>query len=420
MKFLVIFGFLFAVGSHAKANEFIPLMKRKPRELIDHPYKALPNRTAQRLAKAELLIGESEYDLALDKLNRLEKYLKKRHFELAQVYRVKGFLYAQQERYHKAAKYFKKFIDLDVSPKIPTLAVLLSYGQIQGSLKNYKQAIIALQDYISNSDTPRPEVHVMYAQTLALVKLYPNALATLKKAISLSEVAREPWYQLQVALHYELKHKKSAAKTLLTMINLFPDKKKYWKQLSGIFMELGEHRFALAVLELAHKRKQLTQENEINQLVSLYLFLDMPYKAAILLSQSLQNKMLTRTEQNYLKLADSFIAAQELDKALPALKQAALLGGNGNIFLRQGLIYIEKEMWQDAANSIQAALSKGGLDEPGFAYLYLGVAHLKLDNLQEARNHFKKAAGFKKSKPQAKQWLSYMDEQESQMKMARH
>jgi hypothetical protein len=54
------------------------------------------------------------------------------------------------------------------------------------------------------------------------------------------------------------------------------------------------------------------------------------------------------------------------------------------------------------------ALNRGGLAEPGNAYLLLGIAHYENARPQEAKAAFDKASRYKKSRKNASQWLSYL------------
>jgi hypothetical protein len=71
-------------------------------------------------------------------------------------------------------------------------------------------------------------------------------------------------------------------------------------------------------------------------------------------------------------------------------------------------LHIERETWKPAATALNKALSRGGLAEPGNAYLLQGIAHYESAHRQLAREAFEQARRFDKVRDNARQWLAYL------------
>src|SRR5690625_6304843 len=70
-------------------------------------------------------------------------------------------------------------------------------------------------------------------------------------------------------MHFELEEYSEAADVLKILINMNPDKKDYWLQLSAIYSQLDRERDSLGVLSMAHRRGLFDKETEYMQLAGL-------------------------------------------------------------------------------------------------------------------------------------------------------
>ncbi len=89
----------------------------------------------------------------------------------------------------------------------------------------------------------------------------------------------------------------------------------------------------------------------------------MPYKAAEVLENGIQDGIIEPSKHYWTIVAESWYAAEELEKSLVAYEQAGKAASDGDIDLRRGYILIDLERWSAALDSLNLALQKGGLDE---------------------------------------------------------
>ena len=250
----------------------------------------------------------------------------------------------------------------------------------------------------------------MFGATLyAQLKQYKKAIKSIKTAISIAPKPKESWYQLLLAMYYQEKQYSKAASVLETMVVLWPDQEKYWKQLSGVYFTLKKNRKALAVLELANKRGFLEEEKELMNLVNMYLFQDIPYKAALLLEKEIEAGRIPDTGENLQKLGESWMQAKENDKALEYLKKAAEEQKKGKLFLQIAQLYTDKESWSRVIEFSNKALAAGGLSNPGTAHLLKGMAYFEQGKRESALAAFSKGSRYPKSQKQAGQWINHIN-----------
>lgn len=369
--------------------------------------QTLSELTYKRLTKVHELIGEEQYGEALERLEKLEKSVRRNDYENAMVLQTYGFIWAQKGNYSRAASYFQKAIDLGSLPDHQVEQMKYSLGQFHVAVEEYRKGIKVLEEYMRTAKTAiPPEARVLLATAYAQTKQYRRALPPLSKAIRESKKPKESWLQLKLAMHYELKDYKSSAKTLLLLVSRFPVKKDYWKQLSGMFLELRKNADALAILALAERQGLLDADKELVNLTNLFLFLEIPYKAGKLLDNALRTGQVKATEKRYELLANAWLGAKETDKAIAALEQAGKTTSDGELVLRLAYLYVEKEAWPKVIPTLQKA-RKLGVKEPGNTALLQGIAATEMGDHTAAIKAFSAAMKYDKTREQAAAWLQH-------------
>ena len=102
-------------------------------------------------------------------------------------------------------------------------------------------------------------------------------------AIGKSLEPKDSWYQLYYRVLFELKKFDSAEKVLLGMISRDPTKKQLWRMLASHYLQLERGTDALAALMIAHGNELIDGEKDLEQIVSLYSYIDVPEKSARML-----------------------------------------------------------------------------------------------------------------------------------------
>ena len=381
----------------------------------ENPKKAtgsLSESTYRRRTKIQEDIGEKKYREAIEQLDKLVGRVEKNDYEYALVMQTYGFAYSAQNQYAKAAETFQKAIDKDALPQEPQELMLFNVGQLYMAGDEIDKGLKTLLKYVNTACSPIPaEAYILIANAYAEKKQYSKALPWVDKAIA-TKGAKTPesWYQLKLAMHYEQRQFKSASQVLVTLISKFPIKEQYWKQLSGVFLEMKDDEESLAVLALAERQGFLDTEKEINNLVNVYLFMDIPFKAANVLEAAMASGKVERNYENLKRLGTAWQLARVDDKAITVLSQAAEAGKDGDMWMQIGQIYVGQEEWDKAISSLDKAVAQGA-SRSGEANLLLGVSYWNKGQNGPAREAFRKAQRYNKTKQQANTWLAHLSSQ---------
>jgi len=368
----------------------------------------LSERSYKRLAQIHELIGDEKYAEALKLLDPLYAGVGHNDYEKAIILQTYGYIYASQNRYREAIKYMEQCLAIDILPEQATQNMIFNVAQLYMAIEDYKRGLQTLEEWFKTAENPPPNAYALAATAYAQLQKFRQAVPYIKKAVETSDDPKESWFQLWLAMHYELKEYPQAAAVLEEMVRRFPDREKYWKQLSTIYLELKQDGKALSALELAYAQGYLRTENELVQLANLYMYQGIPYEAAQVLQHGLDKGIIKPDKKHWEALGNAYMEARENEKAIPALQKAAEASDDGDIDLRVAYLFLEKEQWDKAADSLAHAIRKGGLDDPGMAYLLLGMASYERKNYDDALQQFNKARNYDKRKDQAVQWINHI------------
>jgi len=278
----------------------------------------------------------------------------------------------------------------------------------RGTQDQHSGAVTTFELWFALQRDPAPAARALAGTAYAGAHRYPKAVEQLSLAIEQANQPQENWYRQLLAVHYQSRRYTAAAELLQRMILLFPERKDYWLQLSGVYAETGNQTQSVAVLELAYLQGVLTEERDLLNLAQHYLYTGLAHKAGQLLERSLRDGTVTATRENWALLVDAWLHARETDRALGAVERALESVAHADLHLRHAQLLADKEDWSEVVRATELALAGDALTRRGTAHLLAGVAHFHLQHPREARSCFERAREFDRSRHQAEQWLQHL------------
>jgi tetratricopeptide (TPR) repeat protein len=386
--------------------------KQEQRETRRTP--ALRNKVYEQLAEAQAFIENKQYKEALEILFRMESAGGKRElnsYELANLYNLFAFVYYSQEDYPKALKAYEDVVaqaDIPIAMEINTRYTI---AQLYFVMEDWRKGIAALQDWFKVTDNPSAQAYILLGQGYYQLKDYDKALQNTLQAVNMyrdkGKVPKEQWYSLLRFLYFEKGQIQKTIDVLEEMIVYYP-KKQYWVQLSHMYGEAKNERKQLAAMDTAYVQDMLNKSTEQVTMAYLYLNADVPYKAAKVLDKGISNKSVEPTTKNLEILGQSWRQAQELEKSIPVMEQAAAKSDDGEMYCRLGSIYLDNDEFRKSVDANRKGLAKGGVKRSDQCQLVLGMAYFNLGQYDSARTAFQQAAKDDRTEKYAKQWMSYM------------
>ena len=381
---------------------------------------ALRERVYSQLARAQKLADEGQVEEGLAILNKIKgRQNQMNAYEVAMLWNFIGFIEYSRENVAEAIAAFENVIAQEAIPESLEMSTLFSLAQLSMSLEEYSKTLSYLDRWesLATDKTNRTSAFNLRANALYANKQYEDALSAIDSAIAAlkeDKLPEENWLVLKRALHYELKQSKQVAETTELLVKHY-SKPKYWVELANLYGELGEEDLHLAVLEAAYQQGYIEKSSDFQTLAQLYFYSGAPFKAASLLEQEIANKTIQPDLKIYTFLAQSWEAAQELPKAVVALKDAIGLTNDHALLQKVARIYIDMQRWSDAleyANKAENIIEH--VKNPGNIYVVKGIALLNLKRFEESISAFKLAREISETKRIASQWLKFA-ERESEL-----
>jgi tetratricopeptide (TPR) repeat protein len=368
-------------------------------------------KTGKKLLAIQEMLQAEQYDQA-EQLLESFNIKKLNDYEASIVYQFLGYVTANQERYEEAASHFENCLERQGLPPPAQLSTRFSLAQINMALERWEDAVRHFQIWFQTAENPNSSAYYVLAAAYYQWGKPAEALAPAKKAVELGGVTpKQSWLQLLLALHMEKKEYKEALPLLEKLVTLYP-KKSYWIQIAAVYSELGEDKKSLAAQQLAYHQGLLTTDRELTRMAQMYLYHDLPYRAAQVMKTGLADGSIESTEKAWRLLGDSWLAAREYDLALEPLATAASLSDDGDLYVRLGQVYIQREEWEPAVGALRQALDKGGLRDEGDAHLLIGIARYNQKQIEAARASFARARNEEKTRQAADRWLQHIAREE--------
>ncbi len=396
-------------GLPARAADEAPIdreelqRERSARESL-YPVRKRISRYLEAAAKK---VDKGEPEEARDLLERLNPK-RLNPYERALLYRMQAFVAYTGADYKSAIEYFEKVLGEEILPLRDESKIRFNIAQIHASLQQWRETVAALDQWERYAEAPDPLAD--YLRGIAYYQLddLDSALTSARKAVDLSAEPAESWLQLLAALYVQKEDYANAVPVLEELVVRFP-KKQYWVQLSLIYGAREDYQSSLAAQQVAYLQGFLEEDKELRRLARSYLYHNLPYPAAKVLAKAIAEGQVERDPEALELLANSWIAAREYDKALDPLREAAERSTDGNLYLRLGQVYMQREEWGRATEMLQKAVQKGGLKSFGNAQLLLGICYYNDQRVDQARSSFARAREHEATREAAERWITHIE-----------
>jgi tetratricopeptide (TPR) repeat protein len=219
---------------------------------------------------------------------------------------------------------------------------------------------------------------------------------------------KEDWYGLLNFAYFQQENYAKVRDIQKILLQNWP-KKRYWKSLAGAYTELGEDQKLIYAYDAAYTQGMLEKGTEFVTMAQLFLQAEVPYKAAKLLQEKMDEGVVEKTEKNYRLLSQAWMLAQEDSKAIPALKSAANLASDGEVDARLANSYLNIGEYGECVTSARTAIRKGGLKSPDNIQISLGMCLYNLRRYDDAKTAFRDAAKAPRSQRTSGQWIQVID-----------
>lgn len=409
MKITILLCLIFYSSTTFAAQDALSVSKE---ELKSRKSFLLSPAVHQRIQRIQRLMNKKDKTDEVSKLiEKLERVVKNRPAELAQIYVLKARIYYATDKLKQAILFFNKALNIQKLSYTDHLSVLLSISSIYYYQNHIQKSEQWLNRWFALTEKPLSDAYILKAAILFEKKQKKEALKLAMKVLKETSHPKEQWLDFAAMLLLDMKRYKEARRLLNRLTAHFPDKKNYWTNLSTVDSYLNLEKEYLSITDLTYKLNFLSGEQNILRLVSAFSSQNVPLKAAQLMQKFIHLKKIKQNQKNYEILGNFWQDAEEDEKALHAYHLSAKHAKDGRIFAKIGRIYLDQEKWSQAAQHLQTALEKGKVKHPEYIDIHLGIAYFNLKQYEKAIHAFEHVVATE-AKGQwikmAREWINYV------------
>lgn len=401
---------------HAMAQE---AKKEKPSKPKTRRSEVLGKAAFQRIEEAQNLMTEEKYDEAFAPLQFVIDSERFKPYEKAVAIQTMGFIFAAKGDYENTIKTFERAIATGDLP--PRVVNDLTYNLAQLNLAGDrpKKALALITQWMAAVEgEPAADAYGLKAQIHLVLEDYPQAELAVRKALSKVEEPKQSWTRILLAVLLQQERYKEARPILEDAAARWPGVKAFWQQLTAVYYEEGDEKLAFVAQRAMHIQGMLTSSKELSGIAQLYLYHDVPIKAAEILQNGMDDGSIEKTEKNYELLAQSYMHAREWSKSIAPLTKAAEKSDKGKFYEQLAQSHLQDEEWAKAEAAMEKALKKGGLDDEANSWLVLGIARARIEKYDEAIKAFRKAGDDDDVAKDAFRWIRSIERRLAEKKRA--
>lgn len=427
MKFsLLLVGLFLTINTQGLLVANIAYAQEQKKTYKTRRTPTIREQVYKRLAEVQEKIDEKDLVKAQEILLKMvERGRSHNSYEQASVYNMLAYIAYSNDDYPQAIEYYEQVVvDRQGIPEGVEQATLYTLGQLHFVQEDYKKSIIYLQKWFDVAPDPGPNPYVFLAQTYYQLRQFYRAIPVVEKAIEIARTRgasiKENWWLLLRSMYFEREDYDKVIEILEILARDF-SKREYWVQLSGLYGQEGSGKRQIQAIDVGYIGNLLEREREILNLVGLLMQSEVTYRAAVILEKAIADEIVEPTSKNLKMLAQAWQISQEIDKAIPVLKEAADKADKGDLHLYLAQVYLEKEQYDSCIGAIEGALQKGDLKRESLAWEVQGMCRFNNQSLEDAGSSFREAKRLAKDKRdlpaehRIDQWIRYIKQEQKRL-----
>lgn len=332
-------------------------------------------------------------------------------YERSVIYAQRGRVAFQLDDYDGTINDFRSAINAGGLNAEEVRDIRINLGQILISVDRINDGIREFEAAIAAGATINTGLARLLAIAYAQADRYSDGLRYAEQWYNNTPDKRLNEYPIMLVYYQQLDRPADELRVVREMVDRFPQERTGWQNLVSLLARTGQEEQAFEANKLMYLNGLFTQSQELVRLAQYYSFYNNPYRGAIILEREMNAGRVESDIDNLTLLSNMWRQAAEFERALPVLRRISEARGDGQTALQLAEAHYQLNQWEPAAQAFQTALNRGGLRQPGEAWVLLGTARFNLNDNQGALAAFREGARFPASRNQANGWIQFVNGQ---------
>ena len=386
----LLLGFSLAVGMVGGSDAFAADKKDNTQKVSEKVGKPL---------SAALEAGKNkQFDAALAKVKEAEAVEKKTPFEQFKINETLAYIYVNQKKYTELGGIYERYLDApQFLPPDQAETLPKTIAQIYYQAQQYPKSAEFSKRWVKThpNDT---EILGLLGQTYYLIKDYKPCKEAMGSAISIAEKAgeepKEVWLQVSQACAVNLGDEDAVTVAYEKLVRYHP-KPDYWdRYLRRVSRNEHSDVAMFQWFRLMNDVGVMKEPGEYAEYAQQAMItFAMPGEALRVVEKGFSTGALGKVEKDKERHQILLTKAQEAVKAdkaqMPHAVAEAEKATTGAADAGLGLQYFSYGQYDQAVQSFERGLKKGGVKDVANIKLTEGIARLKLGQREQARGDFK-------------------------------
>ena len=379
---------------------------------------------APEMKGAQTALQAGQWQDALDDLQVAERHQGITVFDKFKIHDFRAFAEFKLSKYKEAQADYEAALAAGKYPPEEAARTTRLLFRVASQNLQYAKAI-EYGEQVAESATVTPDDLNIMAQLHYLQKDCENTVAWADKALGASKKAgaapKENTYQFKLQCASDAGDMGGMEGPLVDLIKL-TNKTQYWNTLLRLERqdERDDHNL-LMIYRIMYNTNSMTADTDYIETAQLLGDSGLPGEAASLLRTAAASRAIEEEhKERVARLLDALQARAQADqKGLPQQAAESNNSAAGELDVKLGEIYYGFEDYQKSVEAITRGLRKGLVTHQDEAYVYLGLAQLKLKNIPGAQRAFASLKNVPNVSPRTlKLWGLYADTSAGHAQMA--
>lgn len=324
----------------------------------------------QKVVDAQDLIKSQNFSAALNKLGEAVTLTDLSAYERSSIHGMMAQLQYELDDLPAAISSFDLAIQAgglneDESREFTKHKALLLIGSGQ-----YVDGVRLLQSVVGTPSDPCGEHALTIYQAYIKAENYQAALECAEDWFAAAQPKERKHYDLLNFLYHHTNRDGAQADLIKEMIARWPDDRTLWNSWVSLLAQSGRDDEAFEVKKLLYLAGHIETEPEIKKIVEYYQYYDMPYQAGLILEREMNVGRVKTDGKNLIRLSELFRQAREYERAIPILKKAAEMTGQGKTWAQYGEALYNEGQCEEAETAFSRAMGLGY--DRGKSWMFVG------------------------------------------------
>jgi hypothetical protein len=368
---------------------------------------------AKQMTAAQKALQAQQWQEALKNLEAAEQVSGINAFDKMNIYNYEGFAYVKLNNLKAAQAAFEKSLATGAAPAEDVARMTKTLFSIAASTQQYQKTIDYGKQMVDAGTATVEQVGII-AQSYYLLKDCKDSVAWADKAIAAArkagEAPKENFYLFKLQCASDSQDTPTMDAVLVDLIKL-TNKTSYWNTLLRIERqdERDDHNL-LMIYRIMYNTNAMNADTDYIEMAQLLGDAALPGEAAAVLQKAMSTGVIKdEHKERTTRLLNALQTRADADKkGLPQEDAEAAKSAAGELSVKLGEVYYGFGDYQKAADAINQGLQKGQIKHQDEAYVYLGLAQMKLSNIAEAQQTFASLQAVPNGSPRTlKLWRLY-------------